>query len=364
MCEGSLLEPLSVINPGKLWIFEAAARANAGPGAGELPDLGSRAIVAAMRAPGSWSLLLATSFTSSVALAQPTAPAAPTATPAVAPAPPPEPAPPPTPPPAAPEPAPVTPASDAAKVESSLEAAPKDTVATPPSGSSAQIRADATLPAAATAAPADVEPKTDFTRDFHALPLTLEARFGFNARLGSSFDEATQEERWGASYAFASYLAWRPEFALGLELDYSGLGRVRALSGQNSVDNQYGAMGAWIGARVFPIRSERLDFFVNLRVGMVWQHVDALGTHSDTGSITVPAQSFACSEWDGPGIGLGGAVGLAFRLGRHTALVSRLDLNGERLSDGSLGSCAAGIGSVASIGGSVGLAFEFETAPK
>jgi hypothetical protein len=96
---------------------------------------------------------------------------------------------------------------------------------------------------------------------------------------------------------------------------------------------------------------------------MVWQHVDSLGTRAGA-SITEPAQSFSCTDWDGPGIGLGGALGLAYRLGRHVAFVSRLDLNGERLNGGSLGTCADGIGSVASLGGSVGLAFEFETKPK
>ncbi|MEI9942404.1 MAG: hypothetical protein WDO69_34735 [Pseudomonadota bacterium] len=212
--------------------------------------------------------------------------------------------------------------------------------------------------------PPGVNPPSDLTRDFHALPLTLEARFGFNARLSSSFDGAAQEEHWGTSYAFAAYLAWRPQFALGLELDNSSLGRVRALSGQNSIDNQYTSTGAWIGARVFPIRRERLDLFVNLRVGLLWQHVDALGTREDSTSITEPAQSFSCTEWDGPGIGLGAALGVAYRLGRHVSFVSRLDLNGERLSGESLGTCADGIGSVASLGGSVGLALEFETAPK
>ena len=236
-------------------------------------------------------------------------------------------------------PTPATPAAPAAPV--GTEAKPSDT--------------GAKLPPAA-------EPPSDLTRDFHALPLTLEGRLGFNARLGSSFDDATQEEHWGASYAFATYLAWRPEFALGLELDHSGLGSVRASSGQSSTDNQYTATGAWLGARVFPIRRERLDLFVNLRIGMVLQHVDALGTRESL-SITEPAQSFACTAWDGPGFGLGGALGLAYRLGRHVSFVSRLDLSGARLSGEPLGTCADGIGSVASLAGSVGLAFELETAP-
>ena len=294
------------------------------------------------------------SFTSSFALAEPAQPS-----PAADPTPPSPPAPAPV----APEVAPTQQATGEVNSTSTTEAGTGAPATPATAGTSpAQARAEATKPVGASEAAA--EPPTDFRRNFGALPLTLEARFGFNARLGSSFDDATDEEHWGASYAFASYFAWRPEFALGLELDHSGLGRVRALTDQTSVDNEYSATGAWLGARVFPIRSERFDFFVNLRVGMVWQHVDSLGTRALGTSITEPAQSYSCADWDGPGLGLGGGLGLAYRLGRHISFVSRLDLNGMRLNDGSLGTCADGIGSVATLGGSVGLAFEFETAPK
>jgi hypothetical protein len=314
-----------------------------------------------MRVPGSWSLLLAASFTSSLALAQPAASGAPAA-------PPPEPAPPSPP---EPTPAPPPPADDTAPT-SAASAAPGDTAGAAPqtgvtpakTATLAEVRTGTTSPVGVSPAAANADPPSDFSRDFQALPLTLEARLGFNARLGSSFDDATEEERWGATYAFAAYFAWKPEFALGLELDHSGLGSVRALSGQDSIDNQYSATGTWLGARVFPIRRERLDFFVNLRVGMVFQHVSAFGTRETSGSITEPARSYSCSEWDGPGIGLGGGLGIAYRLGRQISFVSRVDLSGARLNGESLGTCADGIGSVASLSGSVGLAFEFETAPK
>ena len=291
-----------------------------------------------MRVAGPWSLLLAAGFTSSLVHAQPAGPNPP---PPSAPSEPPAPAPPPA--------AETTAAPSAPSPPAATSLALPDTEATP-SDTGAKLAPTA-------------EPPSHLTRDFHALPLTLEARLGVSARLGSTFDDATQEEHWGASYAFAAYLAWRPQFALGMELDHSGLGSVRAQSGQASTDNQYTATGAWLSARVFPIRRERLDLFVNLRVGMVWQHVDALGTR-EAASITEPAQSFACTAWDGPGLGLGGALGLAYRLGRHVAFVSRVDLSAARLSGESLGTCADGIGSVASLGGSVGLAFEFETVPK
>ena len=321
-----------------------------------------------MRVPGSWSLLLAASFTSGLALAEPTGPSTPSTVQSPGQATQADPAPPspPEPAPVAPEVAPAPPQATGEGSGTSTTEAGTGAPATPATAgtSPAQVRAEETKPAGTSAAAAEVEAPTDFTRDFRALPLTLEARFGFNARLGSSFDDATDEEHWGASYAFASYFAWRPEFALGLELDHSGLGRVRALTDQTSVDNEYTATGAWLGARVFPMRSERFDFFVNLRVGMVWQHVDSLGTRTLSSSITEPAQSYSCADWDGPGIGMGGGLGLAYRLGRHFSFVSRIDLNGVRLNDGSLGTCADGIGSVATLGGSVGLAFEFETAPK
>ena len=225
--------------------------------------------------------------------------------------------------------------------------------ALPPSASpAARPRSDSAPPASA------------FARDFDALPLTLEVRFGFNARLGSSFDASAHEQLLDTAFAIGGYLAWSPEYALGLEVEHSGLGRVRGLSGQNSIDAEYSVNSAWLAARVFPIRRERLDVFVNLRLGLAMQQVSALGTRITSDSITVPATSFSCSESDGPGIGLGGAVGVAYRLARHVSFVSRVDATGERLSGDQLGTCADGIGSVASISGTLGLAYEFDTAPK
>jgi len=205
-----------------------------------------------------------------------------------------------------------------------------------------------------------LEPR--FGRHFAAWPLTLEARFGFNARLGSSFSASAQEQLFDTDYALGAFLAWNPEYALGVELERSGLGRARDLSGQNSIDAEYSAWGAWLAARVFPIRRERFDLFVQLRVGLVLQHVDALGTRLETSSITVPARSFSCSEGQGPGFGLGGALGAAYFLSPHVSFVSRLDATGQRLSGDPIAACANGIGSVASVSGTLGLAFELETA--
>jgi hypothetical protein len=200
-----------------------------------------------------------------------------------------------------------------------------------------------------------------FKRNFNALPLTLEARFGFNSRLSSTFVESAHETLLDSTFALGAYLAWSQDYALGLELEHAGLGRVRSVSDESSLDAEYIATGAWLGARVFPWRNERWDVFVNLRLGLVFQHVDALGTRPQTSSIAVPPSSFSCSEWDGPGLGLGGAVGAAFRLSRHFSVLSRLDATGERLSGDVLGTCADGVGSVTSVSGTLGFAYEFET---
>jgi hypothetical protein len=236
--------------------------------------------------------------------------------------------------------------------------------------SSPQITAplDERHPATTLAVPAQHDevpaapPARRFERDFDALPLTLEARFGFNTRLSKSFGDSAQEGLLDSTFAFGAYLAWSPHYALGLEVEHAGLGRVRSLNGENSIDADYSANSLWLGARVFPWRSERWDVFVNLRLGLALQHVDGLGTRQDSSSITVPATSFSCAESDGPDLGLGGAVGASLRLSRHFSVQSRIDATAEHLSGDTLGTCADGLGSIATISGTVGLAFEFETA--
>jgi hypothetical protein len=217
------------------------------------------------------------------------------------------------------------------------------------------------VPAQHSEAPA-APPPSRFERHFDALPLTLEARFGFITRLSSTFGPNAQEQLLDSTIAIGAYLAWSPHYALGLELEHAGLGRVRSLNGENSIDADYTANSLWLGARVFPWRSERWDLFVNLRIGLAMQHVDGLGTRQDSSSITTPATSFSCDESDGPDLGLGGAVGASLRLSRHFSVQSRVDATAERLSGDTLGTCADGIGSVATISGTIGVAFEFETA--
>lgn len=238
-----------------------------------------------------------------------------------------------------------------------------------PSGTPNTAPLDARRPGSGIVVGANVAPEQPITRsdyelDDDALRLTLEARFGVSSRLGSSFAASAHEELVDTDYALGGYLAWKREFALGLELEQSGLGRARALSDQNSIDAEYSATGAWLAARVFPLRRERLDLFVNLRIGLVFQHVNALGTRQDATAFPQPAVSFSCTQWDGPGLGLGGALGLAYRLSRHVSVLSRVDATGARLSGDALGGCAEGIGSVSSVSGTIGVSYEFGPEPK
>jgi hypothetical protein len=302
-----------------------------------------------MRAFACGSVLLTAFLASGSLLAQ--VPPAPLPPPVLPPAPPSEP----TPPPAAPAPSTIeeTPSAPPA-LPQTLPASPRLTAPLD------ERRPATTLAIAAQRTEPPLEPPSRFARNYDALRPTLEARFGFNARLSSSFDPSAHEQLLDSTFGFDGYLSWSREFALGLEFEDAGLGHVRGLNGESAFDTEYSALGAWLGARVFPWRSERWDVFVNLRLGMVFQHVAALGTHQETTSIAVPPTSFSCSETDGPGLGLGGAVGAALRLSRHFAVLSRIDATAERLTGDELGSCADGIGSVTTVSGSVGLAYEFE----
>ncbi len=256
----------------------------------------------------------------------------------------------------------------AAPAPSADEAPPPAPTVAPPEATAPPITAplDERRPATVLAvssqdAPVPSAAPRRFGRNYDALPLTLEVRLGLNTRLSSSFDGSANEELLDSTFALAGYLAWSPDYALGLELEHAGLGRVRGASDESSLDAEYSATGAWLAARVFPWRSERWDVFVNLRLGLVFQHVDALGTRQTSNSIAVPPSAFSCTEWDGPGLGLGGALGADYRVSRHFSVLSRVDATGERLSGDVLGTCADGIGSVTTVSGTVGIAYEFET---
>jgi len=66
-----------------------------------------------------------------------------------------------------------------------------------------------------------------FKRNFEALPLTLEARFGLNARLGSSFVPSAHEQLLDSTVRFRRLprVVFRIMRSV-LELEHAGLGRV------------------------------------------------------------------------------------------------------------------------------------------
>jgi hypothetical protein len=208
-----------------------------------------------------------------------------------------------------------------------------------------------------------VDDKRLRARDFSALPLSLEFRFGVNARLGASDNAFSEEELYDTAFGLGGWLSWNKAFSVGLEVEHSGLGRGTASSGDSAINTSYSMTNLWAGARVYPYRSERVDLYVSLRLGLAVQHLRAVGLRHD-GPVGVPARSFACSDTDGPDLGFGGGLGSVFRLSRAAALFLRGDLVGQRLSGEVLSDCAVGVGSVTTAMVTGGFAYEFELDPQ
>jgi len=201
-----------------------------------------------------------------------------------------------------------------------------------------------------------------FPRERFNLPFTLEGRGGFVARLSESAGAFDQEQVFGGAFGIGGWIEPSEEFAFGVELDHTGLGNARDLSGLNSLDAEYSVTSAWLGTRVFPIRKKSADVFVALRVGLGWQSLSATGTR-DRLPTTAPAEVFSCSEAEGPGFSLGGGIGLNLRVSRRVSFVPRIDFSGQQLSGEVLGSCAVGIGSVTAAALTLGVGYDFELEP-
>jgi hypothetical protein len=276
------------------------------------------------------------------AFAQDPSPPAPEPTP-----PPPEPAPAPVETPPAPEaaPEPAAPPAEAPAVE------PAPATERPPIGPAPEV---APQRPAETKAPADV-------RSLRARwPLTLEGKLGFSVRPESSggFEDESQV---GAEVGLSLYTDIRRELAVGLEVDRVSLGRGTAISGLDSVTVDYTVSSAMLGLRAYPWRSELVDLFVGLQVGVGIQGVSAAGTVSD-GALD-PAVSYTCGGSDSPGFQLGGGVGARLMLTPRWGVTARVGGTGRRLTGELVEDCARGIGTATTIAGSIAFGYDFELDP-
>ncbi len=199
--------------------------------------------------------------------------------------------------------------------------------------------------------------RDDPWREGHALG--IEGTFAVDARIGSFNDGFGQEEHFDTALSLGLWLALSSVWALGLEYEHAGLGRASSSSGVNTLSIEYDVDYGWLGARVFPYRSESVDLFLNLRVGLGWQSFDASGTRSQLPTTAEPAV-FSCSARSGPGLGLGAGFGAAYRASRKVSIFTRVDGVGRQQSGDVIDGCATGAGDITSVNVGAGLMYVFD----
>jgi hypothetical protein len=191
-------------------------------------------------------------------------------------------------------------------------------------------------------------------------PLTLEGSLGFVARPESSagFQEESQV---GSALGLSVYMDLKKEIAAGVEIERATLGRGTALNGLDSASIDYTVSSALLGFRAYPLRSNFLDLFVGLQVGLGIQGVTATGTESN--GALVPASAYTCGGSDAPAFQLGGGVGARLMLSERWGLTARINGTGRRLSGELVDGCARGLGTATTVSGGLGIGYDFELDP-
>jgi len=191
-------------------------------------------------------------------------------------------------------------------------------------------------------------------------PLTLEGRFGFLVRpeSGNGFD---QESIAGAEFGASLYLELKREIAAGLEMERASLGRGTAIRGLDSVSIDYTVSSAMLGLRAYPKRTELLDVFVGIQVGVGIQGVSASGTANNGGVL--PASAYNCGASDTPAFQIGGGIGARLMLTPRWGVTARLNGTGRRLSGEYIEDCAQGIGTATTVSAGLGLGYDFDLEP-
>lgn len=197
----------------------------------------------------------------------------------------------------------------------------------------------------------------DAWRNGHGLG--IEGVFGVAGRFGSFNDGYGNEEHLDTTLSLGAWFGLSSFWALGLEYEHTGLGRAWETDGLNSLSVEYDADYAWLGLRVFPARTDAVDVFLNLRVGLGWQSFDASGTR-DQLPLTASPETFACSAADGPGLGLGAGFGVAYRVNPKVLLLARVDGTGRRQTSDVVDGCALGSGDLVGVNGGAGLMYVFD----
>lgn len=191
-------------------------------------------------------------------------------------------------------------------------------------------------------------------------PLTLEGRLGFLVRpdSGSGFDHETNV---GAELGLSLYMELKRELAAGLEIERASLGRGTAIHGLDSVNIDYTVSSAMLGLRAYPKRTELLDVFVGLQVGVGIQGVSATGT-ANNGPL-LPASPYSCGASDTPAFQIGGGIGARLMLTPRWGLTARVNGTGRRLTGEMVEDCAQGIGTATTVSAGLGIGYDFDLEP-
>jgi hypothetical protein len=175
---------------------------------------------------------------------------------------------------------------------------------------------------------------------------------------GAGFDHETNV---GAELGFSLYMEVKRELAAGLEIERTSLGRGTAINGLDSVNIDYTVASAMLGVRAYPKRTELVDVFVGLQVGLGIQGVAATGTASN--GALLPASSYSCGASDAPAFQIGGGIGARLMLTPRWGLTARLNGTGRRLTGEMVEDCAQGIGTATTVSAGLGLGYDFDLDP-
>jgi hypothetical protein len=191
-------------------------------------------------------------------------------------------------------------------------------------------------------------------------PLTLEGRLGLLLRPGSS-DGFQDETHAGAELGLSLYMQLKRELSAGVEIERASLGRGTSIGGLDSVSIDYTVSSAMLGVRAYPKRSELLDVFVGVQVGVGIQAVSAVGT-ANNGAL-LPASSYSCGGTDTPAFQIGGGVGARLMFAPRWGVTARINGTGRRLTSDVVDECAQGLGTATTVTGSIGLGYDFDLDP-
>jgi hypothetical protein len=169
------------------------------------------------------------------------------------------------------------------------------------------------------------------------------------------------ESNVGAEVGLSLYVDLKRELAAGLEIERASLGRGTAISGLDAVSVDYSVSSAMLGLRAYTKRTELIDLFVGLQVGVGIQGVSAGGT-ANNGPLG-SASPYTCGASDGPAFQIGGGVGARLMLSPRWGVTARINGTGRRLSGDMVEDCARGLGSATTVSAGLGLGYDFDLEP-